>query len=87
MSDVLLRDLARRTGGAVEFIHPGERIDEKVVAQFARARRAARHRREASASTGVEAGELAPAELPPLVDGEPWVLFGRDRVGRAWAKR
>ncbi len=37
VSDVVLRDLARRTSGGVEFIHPGERIDEKVVAQFARA--------------------------------------------------
>jgi Ca-activated chloride channel family protein len=37
VSDTLLRDLAKRTGGAVEFIYPGERIDEKVVAQFARA--------------------------------------------------
>ena len=26
VSDALLRDLARETGGAVEFIHPGERI-------------------------------------------------------------
>jgi len=34
VSDALLRGLARRTGGAMEMIHPGERIDDKVVAQF-----------------------------------------------------
>src|SRR5262249_44484822 len=37
VSDLLLRGLAKRTKGAVEFIYPGERIDEKVTAQFARA--------------------------------------------------
>ena len=37
VSDALLQDMARQTGGAVEFIHPGERIDDKVVAQFSRA--------------------------------------------------
>ncbi len=78
VSDVLLRDLARKTGGAAEFIHPGERIDEKVVAQFARA--TARRVTGVSASwKGVEVGELAPTELPALVDNEPWVLYGRTR--------
>src|SRR5262249_50751873 len=37
VSDLLLNELARRSKGAAEFIHPGERIDEKVTAQFARA--------------------------------------------------
>jgi Ca-activated chloride channel homolog len=76
VSDVLLRDLARRSGGAVEMIHPGERIDEKVVAQFARAI-AARVTNVKVKFDGIEVGELAPAELPPLCDGEPWALFGR----------
>src|SRR5262249_12882774 len=31
VSDTLLRDLAKHTGRAVEFIYPGDRIDEKVV--------------------------------------------------------
>jgi Ca-activated chloride channel family protein len=85
VSDVLLRDLARRTGGAAEFIHPGERIDEKVVAQFARA--AARRVTGVSVTwTGVDVGELAPTELPALVDNEPWTLYGKTRgrgVGEA----
>ncbi|NOK34732.1 VWA domain-containing protein [Corallococcus exercitus] len=76
VSDVLLRELARRTDGAVEFIHPGERIDEKVVAQFSRAL-APRVTDLEVRFDGVEASELAPATLPPLVDGTPWTLFGR----------
>jgi Ca-activated chloride channel family protein len=81
VSDALLTQLARRTGGATEGIHPGERIDEKVVAVFARA--IARRVRDVKVKfTGdVEVDELAPlsekGELPDMVDGEPWVLFGR----------
>ncbi|MCY1036640.1 VIT domain-containing protein [Corallococcus sp. BB11-1] len=76
VSDVLLRDLARRTDGAVEFIHPGERIDDKVVAQFSKAL-APRVTDLEVRFDGVEASELGPATLPPLVDGTPWTLFGR----------
>ncbi|QRK12274.1 VWA domain-containing protein [Archangium violaceum] len=76
VSDVLLEDMARQTGGAVEFIHPGERIDDKVVAQFSRAL-APRVTGVEVRFEGVEASELAPAEPPQLVDGTPWSLFGR----------
>ncbi|WP_437281089.1 VIT domain-containing protein [Sorangium sp. So ce375] len=76
VSDVLVNDLARRTQGAAEFIHPGERIDEKVTAQFARAT-AVRITGLEARFEGVDVGELAPAERPALVDGEPWVLYGR----------
>ncbi|WP_095979163.1 VIT domain-containing protein [Melittangium boletus] len=76
VSDVLLKDLARQTGGAVEFIHPGERIDDKVVAQFSRAL-PPRVTNVEVRFEGVEALELAPAEPPPLVDGTPWSLLGR----------
>ncbi|WP_309890955.1 VIT domain-containing protein [Archangium sp.] len=76
VSDVLLKDMARQTGGAVEFIHPGERIDDKVVAQFSRAL-APRVTGIEVHFEGVEASELAPAEPPQLVDGTPWSLFGR----------
>jgi Ca-activated chloride channel family protein len=86
VSDPLLRDLARETHGAVEFIHPGERIDEKVTAQFARA--IAPQIEEVSVTfDGVDVQELSPAPIPPLVDGEPWVLFGRyTRAGRGRAE-
>ncbi|MGK3991564.1 VIT domain-containing protein [Sorangium sp. So ce136] len=76
VSDLLVNDLARRTQGAAELIHPGERIDEKVTAQFARAT-AVRVTGIEARFEGVDVGELAPAELPALVDGEPWVLYGR----------
>ncbi|WP_437592275.1 VIT domain-containing protein [Sorangium sp. So ce1000] len=76
VSDLLVNDLARRTQGAAEFIHPGERIDEKVTAQFARAT-AVRVTGLEARFEGVDVGELAPAERPALVDGEPWVLYGR----------
>jgi Ca-activated chloride channel family protein len=76
VSDVLLRDMARQTGGAVEFIHPGERIDDKVVAQFSRAL-APRVTELTATFEGVEGAELAPSELPPLVDAIPWTLSGR----------
>jgi Ca-activated chloride channel family protein len=76
VSDALLKDMARQTGGAVEFIHPGERIDDTVVAQFSRAL-APRVTGLEAQFEGVEGNELAPAELPPLVDAVPWTLFGR----------
>lgn len=76
VSDMLLRDMARQTGGAVEFIHPGERIDDKVVAQFSRAL-APRVTELKATFEGVERAELVPEELPPLVDAVPWTLFGR----------
>lgn len=76
VSDALLRDLAKQTGGDVEFIHPGERIDEKVVAQFSRAL-APRVTELQATFEGVEGVELAPAELPTMVDGIPWTLMGR----------
>jgi Ca-activated chloride channel homolog len=76
VSDMLLRDLARHTGGAVELIHPGERIDEKVVAQFARAL-APRVTDVKLRVEGASIGEMAPATPPALVDGEAWLLYGR----------
>lgn len=76
VSDALLRDLARETGGAVEFIHPGERIDEKVVAQFARAV-APRITGVRVRFNNVDVAELAPAKIPDLVDGESWSILGR----------
>jgi Ca-activated chloride channel family protein len=76
VSDALLKDMARQTGGAVEFIHPGERIDDTVVAQFSRAL-APRVTELEARFEGVEGSELAPVELPPLVDAVPWTLFGR----------
>jgi len=84
VSDALLAQLARRTGGAVEQIHPGERIDEKVVATFSRAI-APRVTDVRVKWNGVDVDDVAPTELPDLVDGEAWALFARYRkpgIGR-----
>jgi Ca-activated chloride channel family protein len=75
VSDALLVGLAEKTGGAVEMIHPGERLDDKVVAQFARAT-APRVTGLQISFRGVEVGEMAPAEPTSLVDGEPFTIFG-----------
>jgi Ca-activated chloride channel family protein len=85
VSDYLLSELAKITRGAVESIHPGERVDDKVTAQFARAL-AARVEGVSVSFTGLDAGEIAPSELPDLVDGTPWVVYGRyssPGIGRA----
>lgn len=86
VSDTLLLDLAEKTGGAVEPIHPGERVDDKVVAQFARAT-APRVTDVEVRFRGVEVGELAPAKPAALVDGEPFALFGTfEEAGRGVAE-
>ncbi|MBX3186919.1 MAG: VWA domain-containing protein [Labilithrix sp.] len=82
VSDALLGALADETGGAVEMIHPGERVDEKVVAQFARAT-APRVTDLSIRFRGVEVGEIAPAKPLALVDGEPFTVFGTyEQAGR-----
>jgi Ca-activated chloride channel family protein len=76
VSDALLDRLASDTGGAVETIYPGERLDDKVAAQFSRAigpRVSDVH----LVWEGVEVSDLAPAKLPDLVDGDIWSVFGR----------
>ena len=36
VSEHLVRGVARASGGAAEFVHPGERIEEKVLRHFVR---------------------------------------------------
>lgn len=72
----LLERLAKATGGAVEEIHPGERIEPKVVAQFARlAARAWRDVKPVALPEGLD--RLAPAVPWTLVEGESTTLFAR----------
>jgi Ca-activated chloride channel family protein len=75
VSDALLVGLAEKTGGAVEMIHPGERVDDKVVAQFARAT-APRVTDVKVTFRGVDVGEISPAEPADLTDGEPFTILG-----------
>ena len=72
----LLLKLARLTGGAVVGVHPGERIDDKVVRQLASAM-APRVEGLVVRARGLDLVEPAPIEPPPLVDGEVWTRFCR----------
>ena len=74
-SEYLVRGVARASRGAAEFIHPGERIEPKVLRQF---------NRIASPPLtgvcvecpGVEAS-MAPRDVPPVFDGDALTLFIR----------
>ena len=81
VSEHLVRGVARASRGAAEFIHPGERIEPKVLRMF---------RRVASPSLqniridwgGMEVEE-APVETPAVFEGEAVTIFGRIKHGEA----
>jgi Ca-activated chloride channel family protein len=76
VSDVLLGELARRSNGAKELVYPGERIDDKVVATFAKA--TARRVRDVRIDTnGLALEDVVPSAASDLVDGEPFTIFAR----------
>jgi len=77
-SQHLVRGIARASGGAAEFIAPGERIEPKVMRQFARllapAFLDARVTWPGSATS-------APARLPAVFDGERLIAYAlADRI-------
>jgi Ca-activated chloride channel family protein len=74
-SQHLVCSLASATGGAAEFITPNERIEEKVLRQFARL--ASPEMREAMLDWGKTRMEQAPLEIPPILDGDALVLYAR----------
>lgn len=80
VSDALLAELGRQTGGDLERVHPDEGLDGKVIALFAKVT-AARVTQVKAVWAGVEVDEQAPAQAPDLVDGLPWVLSGRWQSG------
>lgn len=75
-SEHLVKSLARASGGRAELIHPNDRIEPRILRQFARM---------ASASLGelrIDWGEIvadlvAPAEVPPLYDGDALTVYAR----------
>ncbi|MEM7356658.1 MAG: VIT domain-containing protein, partial [Acidobacteriota bacterium] len=81
VSEYLLRELARVSRGAAEFIYPGERIEPKVLRMFGRVRT------PALADVQVDWGglrvEQAPAEIPPIFAGDRLTIFGRMEAGTA----
>jgi len=78
-SEFLVRGLARASGGAAEFVHPGERIEEKVLRQFGRID--APLLSEVRIDWGADGMEQAPVDLPPLFPGDSLLLPARAPEG------
>jgi Ca-activated chloride channel family protein len=73
-SAFLVRGVARATGGAAEFIAPGERIDDKVLRTFSRLNSPM----VGDVSIDWDGCEVQTlAELPPVFDGDVLAVFGR----------
>ncbi|MBP7633315.1 VWA domain-containing protein [Candidatus Ozemobacteraceae bacterium] len=83
-SEHLVRGLARRGGGAAEFIFPGERIEPKVLRQFARV--AAPVVTDLAVDWGVSGAEPAPREIPAVFAGESLLVAARFKKGQAPAE-
>ncbi len=74
-SEYLVRELARVTGGAAEFIFPGERIEPKVLRMFGRVRTPALD--DVQLDWGDLEIEQAPFRIPPIFAGDSLTVFGR----------
>jgi Ca-activated chloride channel family protein len=80
VSEFLVRGLARASRGAAELVHPNERIEPKVLRQFARLTAAGL--RDVRVEWGdLEVDRVAPAELPPLFSGDRLTLYARIKRG------
>jgi Ca-activated chloride channel homolog len=75
-SDHLVRSLARATMGEAEFIHPGERIEPKVLRQFARLGTAALRNVEVEWQ-GADTTLQAPHRPAAIFNGEARVVYAR----------
>lgn len=84
-SEHLVRGLARAGGGSAEFIHPGERIEPKIVRQFARLLSPAVRDIKIE---WVDAPVTAmPANVPPVFAGSRLLVYGFPRAARPAAVR
>src|SRR5215218_8108145 len=70
----LVNGLARAGGGAAEFIHPGERIEPKIVRQFGRLLSPAL----TNVSVTWEGLEVvqSPSTVPPMFAGDRLLMYG-----------
>lgn len=79
VSEHLVKELARVTRGQVEMIHPGERIEPKVLRHFGRLRT------PVLADVRVDWGglevEACPRAVPPVFQGELLTVFAKVRSG------
>ncbi len=82
-SEYLVRELARVTRGAAEFIFPGERIEPKVLRTFGRVRTPALD--DVRLDWGSLEVEQAPAATPPVFAGDVLTVFGRVTGGESGA--
>ena len=84
-SQHLVRGIARASGGAAEFIAPGERIEAKVMRQFKRLLAPALVDVKVEWDCG--AVTQAPARVPAVFDGERMIVYALgDDVGRGMAR-
>jgi Ca-activated chloride channel family protein len=74
-SAFLVNGLARVSGGAAEFIAPGERIEDKVLRTFGRI--ASPPVSDVEIDWGNADADAAPRPLPPLFDGDALRVFAR----------
>jgi Ca-activated chloride channel homolog len=70
----LVKGLARAGGGAAEFIHPGERIEPKVLRQFKRILSPALH--EVRITWQGLRVKQAPSAVPPVFTGSRLMVYG-----------
>ena len=75
-SELLIRGLARVTGGAAEFIFPGERIETKVLRQFGRLGMPLWEEIRLEWA-GLEPDLVAPVTLHQLYGGQPVTILAR----------
>ncbi|MCS6783481.1 MAG: VWA domain-containing protein, partial [Gloeomargarita sp. SKYG98] len=75
-NEYFIRALARVTDGAAEFIFPGERIEPKVMQQFARMGTPYAEQVRLDWG-GLPVNLVTPRVLPPLFSGQRWTVYGR----------
>ena len=75
-SEHFIGGVARASGGAAEFVKPGERIEPKVLRQFARLGTPAIESLKVEWN-GKEVAARAPWRLGHVFDGEPFLLYLR----------
>ena len=78
-SESLVRGIARATRGAAEFISPDERIEDKVLRQFARLAIPAIVDLRVDWK-GMKVKQ-APAQIPPIFSGDSFTIYGLIEAG------
>jgi Ca-activated chloride channel family protein len=76
-SEFLVKGMARATGGASDFVSPGERIEEKVLRMFGRM--ASPRLEDIEVLWGGAEADMEPRTVAALFDGEPLRVAARVR--------